>query len=91
MKHSRANGGRRLPTADWFAASSLHPFVTVSGTILVLDLCWRMVVPFLPALCWAFALALISEPGYASCIEANEHAPATVALQDVCAGQNRDL
>ena len=43
---------------------SLRPFVTGAGTLLVLYLCWRMVSPFLPALCWAFALTLISDPAY---------------------------
>ena len=27
-------------------------------------LCWRIVTPFLPAFCWAFALALVCEPFY---------------------------
>lgn len=49
---------------DCFAANSLRPLVTAGGTALVLYLCWRMVLPFLPALCWAFALALISDPAY---------------------------
>ena len=32
---------------------------------LLLYLCWRILLPFLPALCWAFALALIVHPVYA--------------------------
>jgi predicted PurR-regulated permease PerM len=44
--------------------SSLRPFVMAAGTLLVLYLCWRMVSPFLPALCWAFALTLILDPAY---------------------------
>lgn len=35
------------------------------GVVLLLYLCWRIVAPFLPAICWAFALALIAEPIYA--------------------------
>lgn len=34
------------------------------GVLLLLYLCWRIVMPFLPALCWAFALALIGDPIY---------------------------
>jgi len=44
--------------------SSLRPLLTAAGTLLLLFLCWRMVSPFLPALCWAFALALILAPAY---------------------------
>lgn len=33
--------------------------------VLLLYLCWRIVAPFLPAICWAFALALVAEPIYA--------------------------
>jgi len=33
--------------------------------LLVLYLSWRIVLPFLPALCWAFALAVIGQPVYA--------------------------
>ncbi len=41
---------------------SFHPFLTAAGALLVIYLCWRILAPFLPALCWAFALALIAEP-----------------------------
>ena len=34
------------------------------GVLLLLYLCWRIIMPFLPALCWAFALALIGDPIY---------------------------
>ncbi len=34
------------------------------SVLLLVYLCWRIVVPFLPALCWAFALALIGDPIY---------------------------
>jgi predicted PurR-regulated permease PerM len=64
MGNSQASGRHRPPSTDWFAISSLRPFVMAAGTLLVLYLCWRMVSPFLPALCWAFALALISDPAY---------------------------
>jgi predicted PurR-regulated permease PerM len=32
------------------------------GSILLLFLCWLIVKPFLPAVCWAFGLALIAYP-----------------------------
>jgi hypothetical protein len=45
-----------LPTMD-----SFRPLVTVAGALLVVYLCCRIVFPFLTALCWAFALALIAQ------------------------------
>jgi predicted PurR-regulated permease PerM len=44
---------------------SFRPFVSAGGALLMAYLCWRIFVPFLPALCWALALALIAEPIYA--------------------------
>lgn len=34
----------------------------LAGGALVAYVCWRILSPFLPALCWAFALALIATP-----------------------------
>ena len=45
----------RWKPADWVPAAAL---------LLVLFLVWRILLPFLPALCWAFALAVIGEPVY---------------------------
>lgn len=44
---------------------SFRPLLLGIGALLVLYLCWRIVLPFLPAICWAFALALIGQPLYA--------------------------
>jgi predicted PurR-regulated permease PerM len=54
---------------------SKHPFLgragrharkwlLVVGSLLLVFLCWLIVKPFLPALCWAFGLALIAQPFY---------------------------
>jgi predicted PurR-regulated permease PerM len=32
------------------------------GGVLLLYLCWRLVRPFLPAVCWAFGLAMAAQP-----------------------------
>ena len=45
--------------------TSLRVLLLGVGVVLVLYLSWRIVMPFLPALCWAFALALIGNPIYA--------------------------
>jgi predicted PurR-regulated permease PerM len=34
----------------------------VIGIALIAYLCWRLLLPFLPAVCWALALAIIAEP-----------------------------
>jgi hypothetical protein len=47
------------------AGTQLRALLFGVGVLLVLYLPWRIVVPFLPALCWAFALALIGDPIYA--------------------------
>jgi len=53
------------PTVLGVSRTSLRALLLPVGVLLVLYLCWRIVVPFLPALCWAFALALIGNPIYA--------------------------
>ena len=42
------------------AGPSLAPFAKIAAVVLVAYLCWRILLPFLPALCWAFALAVIA-------------------------------
>jgi len=42
------------------AGPSLAPFAKIASVLLVVYLCWRILLPFLPALCWAFALAVIA-------------------------------
>jgi predicted PurR-regulated permease PerM len=39
-------------------------FAPVAGIGILAYLAWRMVAPFLPAICWAFALAIIAHPVY---------------------------
>lgn len=43
----------------------IRPLALVAGSLLVIYLCWQILLPFLPALCWAFVLASIMEPIYA--------------------------
>ena len=52
------------PTVLRVSGTSLRALLLGVGVLLALYLCWRIVVPFLPALCWAFALALIGDPIY---------------------------
>lgn len=41
---------------------SVRPFARFALALLLIYLCWRMMAPFLAALCWAFALAVITDP-----------------------------
>ena len=52
------------PTFRHSRLESFRPLLLGIGALLVLYLCSRIVLPFLPAICWAFALALIGEPIY---------------------------
>src|SRR5271165_6595258 len=45
--------------------ASIHPWLATGGLLLVVYLCWRIIAPFLAALCWAFALTLIAGPVFA--------------------------
>jgi predicted PurR-regulated permease PerM len=42
----------------------LRAWLIGAATALLVYLCWRMVSPFLLALCWAFALAVVAHPLY---------------------------
>ena len=57
-----AEGG--TSTVPRVSRTSLRTLLLGVGVLLLLYLCWRIVMPFLPALCWAFALALIGDPIY---------------------------
>jgi predicted PurR-regulated permease PerM len=44
------------------AGRNARNWLPLVGSILLLFLCWLIVKPFLPAVCWAFGLALIAHP-----------------------------
>ena len=53
---------QQLRAAHPSSMQSFRPLLLGGGVVFLVYLCWRMLAPFLPALCWAFALALIAEP-----------------------------
>jgi len=69
---SRAIRPERMKTAgSFFAALAIlvhliirlpRPLLFGIGAALIAYLCWRLLLPFLPAVCWALALAIIAEP-----------------------------
>jgi predicted PurR-regulated permease PerM len=68
------------------AALLLAGFAKVAAVALVIYLCWRILLPFLPALCWAFALAVIAGNVYrrlAKIMARNLAAAITVVLSAV--------
>ncbi len=58
--------GPELPTpdefGDWGSRPHVHALVLMAVTVGGLYLCFRMASPFLPALAWALALALLLAP-----------------------------
>lgn len=49
-------------SGDWGSRSHVHALVLMAVTVFGLYLCYRMASPFLPALAWALALALLLVP-----------------------------
>lgn len=49
-------------SGDWFSRSHLQALVLLLLTALGIALCYRMAAPFLPAIAWALALAVLFMP-----------------------------
>lgn len=47
---------------DWSSPAHIHSLVLMAVTLVALYLCYRMALPFLPALAWALALAMLLVP-----------------------------
>lgn len=54
--------GAAQGTDDWASRSHVHALVLMAVTVAGLYLCYRMAAPFLPALTWALALAVLLAP-----------------------------
>jgi len=64
VRHDDIEAEAGTPTVPGVSRTSLRTLLLGIGVLLLLYLCWRIAMPFLPALCWAFALALIGDPIY---------------------------
>ena len=64
VRHDYTAAEAPIPTIPGVRKTSLRTLLLGVGVLLLLYLSWRIVMPFLPALCWAFALALIGDPIY---------------------------
>src|SRR5450756_1576185 len=49
-------------TSDWGSRSHIHVLALMAATALGIYLCYRMALPFVPALTWALALAVLFMP-----------------------------
>ena len=64
VRHDDIEAEAGAPTVAGVSRTSLRTLLLGVVVLLLLYLCWRILMPFLPALCWAFALALIGDPIY---------------------------
>jgi predicted PurR-regulated permease PerM len=62
MKHDPSEAAP--PDAGWLSRERALAMVLVGFTVLAVYLCWLLVAPFLSAIAWAVALALVSYPVY---------------------------
>jgi predicted PurR-regulated permease PerM len=51
-------------TSEWGSGPHLHVLELMAATALGIYLCYRMALPFVPALTWAMALAVLFRPVY---------------------------
>lgn len=51
-----------MSAGDWGTPRQVHALVLMGVTVVGLYLCYRMAAPFLPALAWAMALAVLLAP-----------------------------
>jgi len=73
-----------LPAEDWGSRAHVHTLVMFAITLICLYLCFRMAAPFLPALAWALAMAVLVMP-FHRWLEKRYPRPGTVAAITVVA------
>lgn len=61
-------------TSEWGSRSQIHVLALAAATAMGIYLCYRMALPFLPALSWALALAVLFMPVYRWLESAVKHA-----------------
>jgi predicted PurR-regulated permease PerM len=62
MIPATANSVTERPQQECDGLEWLRPLAVVAFAACVAYLCWRILSPFLPSLCWALAVAIIAEP-----------------------------
>lgn len=59
---SETNPGTVSVSDDWRFRSHVRTLVLMAATVLGIYLCYLMALPFLPAITWALALAVLFSP-----------------------------
>ncbi len=62
MNYANANRPSEAPDAGWLSRERVLALTLVVATVVVFYLCYRLVLPFLPPLAWALALAVMAHP-----------------------------
>ncbi len=62
MKEDKTHSTAGPVTNDWESRSHINTLVLMAVTAVGIYLCYRLLLPFLPALAWALALAVVFAP-----------------------------
>ena len=61
-QHSNVNSPERVTNEGWLSRERALAVVLAAATALAFYVCYRLAYPFLPALAWALALAVVAHP-----------------------------
>lgn len=64
-RRSSLHPAQDATAGDWFTRQHVLVLILIALTVLGIYLCFRMVVPFLPAIAWAVVLAVVARPLHA--------------------------
>ena len=56
------NEAHLVTTEDWLSRTRVHALVLIVLTALAFYVCYRLALPFLPAITWALALTIVAHP-----------------------------
>jgi predicted PurR-regulated permease PerM len=65
MSDRQSHTSHRQPEGGWLSRERALVFVLLAATALAVYVCYRLAHPFLPALAWALALAVVAHPLHA--------------------------
>ncbi len=83
MEHRQPKQPVAAPAGEWASGSHVRTVVVMAATVFGGYLCYRMAVPFLPALSWALALAVLFTP-FHRWLESRIRHPSAAALLSIC-------
>ncbi|MBE0558858.1 MAG: AI-2E family transporter, partial [Proteobacteria bacterium] len=62
MRERETNQAKAPSSNGWTSRNHINTLVLLAGTVIGVYLCYRLTEPFLPALAWALALAVLFVP-----------------------------